>query len=75
MKYLISVGAEAYVKVWDYEFQIKGPGSSQIFIGHSSQVNSVAICDQGNTIITGGGEEGIFIWKFKGYTGKNERYL
>lgn len=45
MKYLISVGGEAYVKVWDYEFQIKGPGSSQVFIGHSNQVNSVAICD------------------------------
>jgi hypothetical protein len=28
MKYLFSVGAESYVKVWDYEFSVKGPGSN-----------------------------------------------
>lgn len=75
MKYVLSVGAEPYVKVWDYEFTIKGPGSSQVFIGHCHNVNSIDVCDNGNCVITAGGEEGIFIWKFHGHTGKNERYL
>lgn len=35
MKYLITAGGEPYVKVWDYEFAIKGPGSCQVFIGHT----------------------------------------
>ncbi|CAD8163025.1 unnamed protein product [Paramecium octaurelia] len=75
MKYLFSVGAEQYLKVWDYEFQIKGPGSCQVFIGHSSQINSIDCADNGSTIITAGGKEGIFVWKFLGYTGKNERLI
>ena len=26
-------------------------------------------------IVTAGGEEGIFVWSFKGFVGKNERVL
>lgn len=33
------------------------------------------MAEGGNTVITAGGEEGIFIWKFFGYTGKNERLI
>jgi len=38
-------------------------------------LTSIECADNGNTIITAGGEEGIFIWKFLGYTGKNERLI
>jgi WD40 repeat protein len=28
MRFLYSVGNESFVKVWDYEFTLKGPGSN-----------------------------------------------
>lgn len=27
-RYIFSVGGDAFLKVWDYEFSLKGPGSS-----------------------------------------------
>jgi WD40 repeat protein len=72
LKYLFTVGRENFVKVWDYEFSIKGPGSNQVFIGHSEAVSNVCVYND-QMVITGGGEEGIFVWSFLGNTGKNDR--
>lgn len=63
------------MKVWDYEFSLKGPGSNQLFIGHANPINSLSVLDGGKRVISVGGEEGIFIWEFLGYCGKNERYI
>lgn len=72
LKYLFTTGRETLVKVWDYEFSIKGPGSNQTFIGHSEAVTNVCVYND-NMIITAGGDEGIFVWSFDGDTGKNDR--
>lgn len=74
LRFLFSVGKEAFVKVWDYEFSLKGPGSCQVFLGHSNPITNVCLATN-DMVITAGGEEGIFLWSFKGYNGKNERVL
>jgi WD40 repeat protein len=28
LRFLLSTGADSFIKVWDYEFSLKGPGSA-----------------------------------------------
>ena len=32
-QFLASVGADYFLKVWDYDFKMVGPGASQMFLG------------------------------------------
>ena len=55
---LFSVGADSFVKVWDYSF-LRQP--HQVFIGHSKNINGVIF--RNNKLWTVG-SEGILVWNF-----------
>jgi WD40 repeat protein len=55
---LFSVGADSFVKVWDYSF-LREP--HQVFIGHSRKINGVIYKD--NKLWTVG-SEGVLVWNF-----------
>ena len=63
---MISGGDDCLLKVWDYEFEKTGPKSSQIFIGHVGRINCLAFDANNTTIVTGGGSEGLYFWRFFG---------
>jgi WD40 repeat protein len=57
-KYLASVGSDQLLKIWDYEFELKGPGENQVYLGHSNKINCVLFSQDNKKIITAGGFEG-----------------
>ena len=66
MKFLITGGEDSLLKVWDYEFELKGQGSSQIFVGHTNSINSTVILQEKQLIVSAGGTEGLYFWKYYG---------
>ena len=42
-------------------------------MGHSAPIQN--ICISKDIVVSSGGDEGIFVWKFLGYVGKNERLI
>lgn len=73
-QYLISVGGDCLLKVWDYDFALEGPGSNQIFLGHINKINNVQFVSE-TRLITVGGFEGIYEWEFLGDNAKRERNI
>ena len=65
-KYLISVGQDQILKVWDYDFSLQGPGCSQIFMGHINKINNCLFLPDNKRILTVAGFEGIYEWEFFG---------
>jgi len=66
-KFIITVGQDSLVKVWDYEMRlISIPGSCQLFVGHSNPIRKVLFGVDNHKVYTAGGSEGIFEWNFLG---------
>jgi WD40 repeat protein len=64
--YLVTVGGDKAVNVWDYWFRLKKiPEARQQFKGHACPIYSV-VGTPGGQLFTAGGSEGIFSWKFLG---------
>ncbi|EGR29688.1 notchless, putative [Ichthyophthirius multifiliis] len=60
-KYVLTVGGDNLLKIWDYDFSLQGPGI--LFVQNDTK------------IITAGGFEGIYEWEFLGDTSKYEKVI
>ncbi|KRX04875.1 WD40-repeat-containing domain [Pseudocohnilembus persalinus] len=74
-KYLVTVGGDALLKVWDYELSLKGIGANQIFLAHVGQINNCVFLPGCGKLLTAGGFEGIYEWTFKGDLTPQEREI
>jgi len=75
LRYLLSVGGDQLVKVWDYDFKLTGSGSSQVFIGHFNAIKAIVFLPGNKRVLTGGGFEGIYEWEFLGDVSEFERVI
>jgi len=65
-RYLLTGGDDHLVRVWDL---FNNPGDTKKSYpqsGHSTAVTSALFSGDNNRVFTGAGDEGIFIWAFKG---------
>ena len=70
--YMLTGGADHLLKVWDYDAQKSIPYFFQAFIGHSYPLTKAIFNpNDNNTIISIGGDDGIYIWQFHGDTQTN----
>jgi hypothetical protein len=39
--FLLSIGADPIIRVWDFDYLLRGPGSNQTIFGHLNNINSI----------------------------------
>lgn len=72
---MVTVGADSFLKVWDYDLALSGPGSNQVFMAHIGKINKCLFIPESNRLFTAGGFEGIYEWEFFGDLTPQEREI